>query len=638
MTEDKTSHSTSFVDKLFMLKSPFDREQLLGIRRNILETMKEKTFDHYMAQMHFIRDESVKIVANEIALANDDMYWQQMELFKKPYWMTESPYLNDLYTQNKGFFGSSPTSTTTSVTNVIMSDVHVSKLMGVADWMTIQQKILFKTIITTYFRKNSRLWPIHLNMDFTFLESRDKVNGKNGNFESLKTLFKSLLSGSGPFILKILQQINTSNKSKIAGKITVAELTSDIFTNVPGLTPSEVEFVTQSFDIAPSYLTHMSHKILGSASIAEIHETYSDEYKMPAVLKFIKPLYAYYFLCELNFLLTDVWREIASQSDGNKKHVIQCRKLLLFFIQEFIKEFDYYGEFVNTTIGWKIYNKPGQMLGSSMALECKVNPFPVLVLNFVKGTSLDKMLKDVVGIDSGGGGGDNYENRAKTNHNGLSKQIAPSFVQIYKQVDNLIRLWFKETLWGSGFFHADLHLGNLIEGTDGILYAIDFGSCGVLSTKEQCAMITAMVVSGQFINRSSKLSDAEIRRKNIKTAMKFVKTIWEICHVRRFTQDHLQEIAVKIIDKRYKSKYGLIFSSLFLDIIEYSDDIGICTNSPVLLFGRACAYIGNVMQRVQEVCSESGHCPIWSLDGVITSNLARNPMQLLRFASVGHVC
>lgn len=624
----ETSHTATFIDKLFMFKAPFDRDELLGIRRNILETMKEKTFDYYMAQMYMIRDAAVQLVANENTLANDDTYWEKMDLFQKPYWMSESPYLDALYTRNKGLFNRPPTSTTTSVTNIIMSDVHVGKLMGVADWMTIQQKILFKTIITTYFRKNTRLWPVHLNMDFTFMESREKASKTDGNFESMKTLFKSLLSGSGPFILKILQQINTSNKSKIAGKISVSELTSDIFTNVPGLTPSEVDFVTQSFNIAPSYLTHMSPKILGSASIAEIHETYSDEFKMPAVLKFIKPLYAYYFLCELNFLLTDVWKEIASQSDGNEKHVVQCRKLLLFFIQEFIKEFDYYGEFVNTTAGWKIYNRPGQMLGSSMALECKVNPFPVLILNFVKGTSLDKLLKEEEDGDN-----DNRNDRVT-----ISKQISPSYVQIYKQVDNLIRLWFKETLWGSGFFHADLHLGNLIEGTDGNLYAIDFGSCGVLSTKEQCAMITAMVVSGQFINRSSKLSDAEIRRKNIKTAMQFVKTIWEICNVRRFTPEHLQEIAVKIIDKRYKSKYGLIFSSLFLDIIEYSDNIGICTNSPVLLFGRACAYIGNVMQRVQEVCSASGHCPVWSLDGVITSNLTRNPLQLLRFASVGRVC
>ena len=625
-----------------MFKAPFDRDELLGIRRNILETMKEKTFDHYMAQMYMIRDAAVQLVANENTLANDDTYWEKMDFFKKPYWMSESPYLNELYTRNKGLFNMPPTSTTTSVTNIIMSDVHVGKLMGVADWMTIQQKILFKTIITTYFRKNTRLWPVHLNMDFTFMESRDKASQKDdGNIESLKTLFKSLLSGSGPFILKILQQINTSNKSTIAGKISVAELTSDIFTKVPGLTPSEVEFVTQSFDIAPSYLTQMSPKILGSASIAEIHETYSDEFKMPAVLKFIKPLYAYYFLCELNFLLTDVWKEIASQSGGNKKHIVQCRKLLLFFIQEFIKEFDYYGEFVNTTAGWKIYNKPGQMLGSSMALECKINPFPVLILNFVKGTSLDKLLKEGSGMALNRGDHGDLFSRGEMSQYGdrkLTKHMSPSFVQIYKQVDNLIRLWFKETLWGSGFFHADLHLGNLIEGSDGILYAIDFGSCGVLSTKEQCAMITAMVVSGQFINRSSKLSDAEIRRKNIKTATQFVKTIWEICNVRNFTSEHLQEIAVKIIDKRFKSKYGLIFSSLFLDIIEYSNDIGICTNSPVLLFGRACAYIGNVMQRVQEVCSESGHCPVWSLDGVITSNLAQNPMQLLKFASVGRVC
>jgi hypothetical protein len=603
------SGTSTIIDKLFMLKAPFNQDQLLDIRREILGTMKHNTFDYYMSHMNQIRDMANQVITNEVFLL-DDNYWKKMDLFEKPYWMTESPYLHELYKSHRSTLTGSPTSTTSSISNMIMSDIHVNKLIGEATWMTVQQKILFKSIITTYFRKNIRLWPIHLNMDFTFMESRANVHDK-GNMESIKSLFKSLLSGSGPFILKILQQINVSNQNKIAGNVSVAELTKDIFTNVPGLTPSEVEFVTSSFNIPQSYLKNMNPEILGSASIAEIHKTYSDAHKQPAVLKFIKPLYAFYFLCELNFLLTDVWKHIASESKGNVKHIRQCRKLTLFFIQEFIKEFDYYSEFVNTTIGHTIYNKPREKLGSIVALECQVNPFPVIILNYVEGESLDKK-------------------------NETHKQ--KSYIELYKQVDNLIKLWFKEALWGSGFFHADLHMGNLIRGNDGLLYTIDFGSCGILSHQEQCGLITAMIISGQFINHSSKLSEREIRSKNLKIGVQFVKTIWKICHVKNYSDEHLHAIAQKIVDKRYKSKFGLIFSSLFIDIIEHSDDIGICVNSPILLFGRGCAYISSVMKNVQELCDSNENCPVWSMNGVITSNLIVHPLQLVKFYSTGHVC
>jgi serine/threonine protein kinase len=638
---------------MLMVKAPYNEEDLAKIRLNIMEQMKENTFEHYLNQMKVIREEIDRVLSSD-AFVLDDEYWSKPGgLMEQTYWQVESPHLDKIYKKHL----LSPTGGGVSVSNLVLSESRVEQLIGTADWMTIQQKILFKTMILTYFvpsRKSNgnvheRLWPIHLNMDFTFLNTRNKKKDESG-IELIKSLFKSLLSGSGPFILKILQQINTSNDSKIDGKISVSDIAKDIFSTVPSLTKEEFECMKDGgFDIDQTYIEEMNPKVLGSASIAETHKTFKtfeDGRKMPVVMKFIKPIYAYYFLCEINFLLTDAWKELSKQSKGDQKYVKQTRKLLMFFIKEFIKEFDYYGEFVNTTVGHMYYNKPPG-ISSIIALECKVNPFPVLVLNFVEGSSIDSLLTErentnVPFVDMA----DTTDMTHVTHPTYPSKKdqsLSQEGIEtLYKSVDNLIKVWFKEVLWGSGFFHADLHPGNIIVSNDGTLNVIDFGSCGILRPNEQCAMITAMVISGKFKNMKAdewKTPKGQvIHKKNLEVSKDFVKAIWKVCHVENYTNEHMGEIAEKIIKLRYGSESGLNFSDLFLDIIQFSDDIGLCTNSPVLLFGRGCAYIGSLMKRVQEQCNNASVCPKWGIDGVITSNLISNFHQLIRFAHKGSVC
>lgn len=607
----------SFLDRMLLIRAPYNEDQLEKIRMNILVDMKEHQFDHYLEEMYKFRDEANKVLADDALISDDDHWTKPGGFCEHPYWQSESPELWEKYLNR----GRNTSSGSVAVSTSLLSEKYVEQLIGSAEWMTVQQKILFKTMIMTYFRSNPRLWPVHLNMDFTFLKTRDKNESTFPSpLDRLKALFKSLLSGSGPFILKILQQINTSNNSKIDGKISVSEITKDIFSSVPSLTPEETQMVTQSFAIDPSYLSpdHYSEKVLGSASIAETHKTYSEEFQQRAVIKFIKPIYAYYFLCEINFLVADAWKAIAKYSKGNNIHMKQCRKLMLFFIKEFIKEFDYYGEFVNTTVGYKYYNQPSQNVSSIVTLDCKVNPFPVLVLSFVEGRSVDAWMD---------------EEHIK------QEELST----IYHNVDNLVRIWFKNTLWGSGFFHADLHPGNLIVGHSGTVNVIDFGSCGILDRQERCAMVTAMVISGQFINmdRSKHRTEEgmEAYKTNLDVGERFVTAIWNVCHVKNPSPSHLAEVARKIVNLRFGDPDGgLNFSTLFLDIIQYSDDIGLCTNSAVLLFGRACAYIGSLMKRIEDRCGDQNICPKWGVDGIIKANMIRNPAQLINFYRKGSVC
>ena len=628
----------SFLKKILGFISPFDVSKLQDVRTTILQEMKDKTFDYYLEKMKKINEEIDLIIGDDEKIIDDD-YWEKHGQ-EETFWQKESPELNSIYkTQKLKRLGLVEPSGVTSLGSIFLTDKAVKKLVGEAEWMTAQQLILFRTIMSLYFKNNIKLWPVHLNMDLSFIKTQDKVksslfnnsnNNNNNNtnnknddetdsrssrvivVDKVKLLFKSMLAGSGPFILKILQQINSNNNNTVKD-MKVADLTSDIFSNVPGLTESERDFVVSNFAIDSSYIDDMNPKMLGSASIAEAHVTFSKEHNTKAVMKFVKPMYAYYFLCEINFILTDIWKNLTRFADNNTTHILQCRKLLMFLVREFSKEFDYEGEFNNTVIGYEIYNEPMGPIKSMVAIEVKVNPFPVLIMEYVEGKALDKIL-----------------NNPKT-----SKE---EYVVLYNNILILFSLWMKRTLWGkAGFFHSDLHPGNIIVDQKGDFNIIDYGSCGMLTKRQQCVMITAMMVSGQFQHLTTyelkTTKGQRIHEKNLKVSKKFVQLIWQICEVHGYKKTHLDDVAEKILI------YGrLNFVQLFLEIVEISDNIGECTNNPVLLFGRGVAYVGNLLDSIIKKCNNQELCPDFKIKDLIKSALLKHPTQLISFFAKGRVC
>jgi len=622
--------SKSLLDRLLLFNSPYDKEALEDIRMKLLEQMKTAQtpgkpdgFSHYLNQMSVLKKEIDQVIIDDDKLL-DDEYWSRGSQ-KDIYWKKESPWLEKSFEHKKWLRLRKHPSGVKTITDILAKETTVDKFIGDSQHMTIQQLIIFKTFLLTYFKNDERLWPVELNMDFSFLNTREKEQEKNQNQsykDQLKTLFKSALSGAGPFVLKILQQINTSNSSKVEGGLKVSELAEDIFSTVPGLTEKESKFVVNSFQIDKTYIEKMNPKLLGSASIAETHITQAPEkYDYPpgtptkVILKFIKPLYAYFFMCECNFLLTSAWKYITIAAKGDKKYIKQCRKLMMFFIGEFMKEFDYMGEFNNTILGYQNYNEENGIIKSILAVDCVVDPFPVLILSMAKGNTVDNLLKKTSDIEK------------------------DQVVQLYKYLDQLITKWFKITLWGSGFFHADLHPGNVMADDVPELFIIDYGSCGILTKRQQCLLITSMIISGQFwqipLDQFNTLENQKKHQKNIETSKKFVKVIWEVCEVYDYTHAHLQHISEKILN--YKK--GLYYNYMFLDIIKYSDDIGTCSNNAVLLFGRALAYLGDLMKAVVDKCDDKNLCPVWwQIDSIIKTNLIAHPHQLVLFLTKGRVC
>ena len=634
-----------FVKSFIQFSSPFSISKLEEIRLHILQEMIDKGFSHYMKQMKDLI-EQMNVLLNHTpqtdldAVAMNDTYWEQNGM-KTSYWEDESPWLSKLYHSfNIGMLSQTHEAGVTSAVARKLDRNLIRQFLGDPFWMTAQQKILFRAIIISYYKNNKRLWPINLNIDYVFLKTLRRLEETEPEPEpepelyeeneeekspspkkpdnTIVRLVQSALAGSGPFILKVLQQVNTSNKAVIHG-VHVSEITKDVFSKIPGLTPTEVQLVRENLGVDPVYVQNMDPNLLGSASISEAHLTHNaDGYK--GVIKFIKPIYAYFFLCEMNFMLTSVWQELqhealqeTSDPDMQKLYVLQTRKFLMFIMGEFVKEFDYASEWKNTVLGYEIYNRPQKNIRSIVAMDFNEDPLPGIVLQYVEGRSLDSLL------------------------NQEAENYPPSFwADLYQTVLRLNDIWYTETLWGSGFAHTDIHPGNVIWTDQHELYLIDFGSAVTLSPTTQCLMIDAMYISG-FIRplddeekKTNYISWLNKTKKQKHMIRKFVEKIWDICKVNYYTKKHLDRITLDI--QQHSQKW---FSDMFLYIVEYSNDIGSCIHSDVLMFGRGVAYLTNI---IMKILSKNPNLPPFHVDKIVQKNLLKHPQQLTRLLMGKSTC
>ena len=310
-------------------------------------------------------------------------------------------------------------------------------------------------------------------------------------------------------LLKILQQLVTFGSGDI--------VSNDIFNQIPKLSSDEYEKTKANIDLNRAYKSTMQPKTLGSASLAQVHRcTIPDpltKTNIDGVVKFIKPYQFFYFLCEIDVLLTRTWSSIRfiikkkypEDKDRLKveRLVAQTRQMLLFFVKMFASEFNYYQEAYFTAAGYKLYNQPmvyGKRrldIRSVNVVEVTMNPLPALVVSLATGFSLNDLSSIV-------------ENKSKAER----KEMLPYLAFIMDKIDTLFGLWIATALLGTGFFHADLHPGNIFVPTpetydsinngdigdseDCNLTIIDYGSSGKLVKQQRCGLININLVLGKI--------------------------------------------------------------------------------------------------------------------------------------------
>lgn len=182
--------------------------------------------------------------------------------------------------------------------------------------------------------------------------------------------------------------------------------------------------------------------------------------------------------------------------------------------RKILEEFDLTLESTNVGIGMNKYEKPGGVatVHSMQILEGTTSTMTSMIVKKADGLTLDATIDKLRNEAN-----DILEPLKHTSElNGVKKTVfkAANFTDMLvarrsvlskvaqlndrrNHVLDVAKAWFENAIFGNGFFHGDLHGGNLMTGLTGTTF-IDFGNCSRLSPAEQKAMkmMFATIVSG----------------------------------------------------------------------------------------------------------------------------------------------
>jgi hypothetical protein len=607
---------------------------------------------------------------------NDD-YWIPLFDRKTAWWEKQEEFKWASNTYNSAFVKSG----SVLFSKQMLSASSIDKLLGNVSYLTPQQIIFITELITKYYTGNKRLWPVTMNIEMGYLlYSGENQSFKQENFvkRDIMKLLMYLLSGSGPFMLKILQQVANNADDIKNSDINWSEMTENIFDAVPPLTKEEFLFVKDNLSKTP-FISHLNNKTIGSASLAETHSA-KDAFGEDSIVKLIRPMYIIYFFCECDFLLVDLWKQIGDKIRTTvvpqKKQdllIKQTRQLLLYLVKEFSYEFDYEKESIYTSIGYETYNQPSLNLFSSQLIQFAVDPFPVIVQTKVGDTSLKSLLTFWKS--------EQFTRSYPEDGKQLIKSVAPL---LYRSLCNLFEIWVKNVFWGKNhFFHADLHTGNIRtldfhrlvklasvstknkKKQTAPLFVIDYGSAGILKKSVRCRLLTALLQTSNLVamplpdDNIKEEVDTEItreilpfygkkppkglsvalnnkkvlenHRKNIKESKKFVRRIYKLCEIE--AHDNIDEISIYIL----KYKKPMTFAYLFLNLIRFGGEIGICTSNQMINFGRGIAYLTDTIQVMYKEC-DTKDVEIFQINTIVKKELILHPAQLFNLKTGKEIC
>ena len=669
------------MQSLLNVLSPFNQKQHEEFRYTLLTSMKKKGFSHYVNQLKTIQTRIITMENNNnmTDFLNDD-YWIPLFDRKTAWWEKQEEFKWASNTYNSAFVKSA----SVFFSKQMLSTSSIDKLLGNVTYLTPQQIIFITELITQYYTGNKRLWPVTMNIEMGYLlYSGENHSFKQENFikRDIMKLLMYLLSGSGPFMLKILQQVANKADDIKNSDVNWSEMTKNIFDAVPPLTKEEFVFVKENLSKTLS-ISHIHNKTIGSASLAETHSA-KDAFGEDSIVKLIRPMYIIYFFCECDFLLVDLWKKIgdkirASVVPQKKQDLLikQTRQLLLYLVKEFSYEFDYEKESIYTSIGYETYNQPSLNLFSSQLIQFAVDPFPVIVQTQVGETSLKSLLTFWKS--------EQFTRSYPKDGKKLIQSVAPL---LYRSLCNLFEVWVKNVFWGKNhFFHADLHTGNIrtltfdrlvklaaVSATNkkkqkqtAPLFVIDYGSAGILKKRVRCRLLTALLQTSNLVAmprpppQNIKEVDTEItreilpfygktpptglsvavnnqqvlenHRKNIKESKKFVQLVYQLCEIEPHDAN-IDEISIYIL----KYNKPMTFSSLFLKLIRFGGEIGICTSNQMINFGRGIAYLNDTIELLCKECDPKD-IEWFSINTVVKKELMLHPLQLFNLKTGKEIC
>ena len=502
----------------------------------------------------------------------------------------------------------------------------IDSILTQQKWMTPYQKLFISKFITGYFTPSQELYPVHQNMKYSPSKGWDPMEKA-----------KAYIAGAGPFMIKILQQIGNDRDLNQQ----VKDITQSVFSSIPALPTDEFLYLTSQLALKPEY-KNLETKAIGAASIGETHVCVNPVTRQPiAVVKFIKPVSAWMFLCEVDFLLTVLWPSFQAPPDAKKQAKLnskKCRLLLLFLIREFAREFDVQREAQGTQDAREIYCRKDIGIKTPELLDSSTNPVPALVLSYIKGQGLEDFMAGLQKIPS-------------------MEERHALLVPIQRRITVLVGLWLKELFWGNGRFDADPHIGNFIVPSFEYLEdpenppwiaLIDFGSHGKLDPFMQCVVFKSLYTGSKIVQyndcvptpatkgpplsadatnlllaseplakyfprfpemsstdqlelvrriQARNAEQPEAHERNVQYIHEIITSMWKICDV----WDNPRETKC-LVEKCLDYGKTIDFMFISLKVAQYAETIGVCSWNSVLMYGRGLAYLESLWTITSAEC------------------------------------
>jgi ubiquinone biosynthesis protein len=262
-----------------------------------------------------------------------------------------------------------------------------------------------------------------------------------GSFPPNPPAYAEAFRAIGPAAIKLGQTLAT--RPDLVGEAAAKDLLQ-LQDNLPPLPFAQIKAVIETALGKPidELFASIDHLPVGAASIAQVHKAVTPEGKIVAV-KVLRPGVAEKFASDIE---TYEWIAAHAAARGGELARLRPREVIAIFKQWTLRELDFRREASSASeLAAAMTSEPGYFVP---AIDWSRTSRRVMTLDWIDGVKL-------------------------TDHAAL----AAAGHDRRKLANTLVHAFLIQAI-GEGFFHADLHQGNLFAMTDGRIGAIDFGIMG----------------------------------------------------------------------------------------------------------------------------------------------------------------
>ena len=288
---------------------------------------------------------------------------------------------------------------------------------------------------------------------------------KTAKDKNLPTRSRLAIEHLGPVFIKFGQLLST--RRDVIGESYVAEL-SKLQSEVPSFASNIAREIIEKSLGAPldSIFSGFSEHAVASASIAQVHKATLISNNETVAIKVLRPNIEKIIDKDIKLLKLVAWFIQKSFKDGKR---LRPQEVVTEFEKTIHAELDFLSEAANATELYRLHKKDNKIIIPQMFYDyCSHD---VLVMEWMDGTPISDI-----------------------------KTLTKKEIDLKQLSHNGVDIFYTQ-VFDYGFFHADMHPGNILCSDDGRYIALDFGIVGCLSEEDKRYLAINILA---FFNRDYK--------------------------------------------------------------------------------------------------------------------------------------